>query len=483
MTISSLFARARRLRVAELSVAAGMAGTALLTRGVVKRVSLPRLLSLVDPGPTGGSSVSPERVVALGRRLVGENSLLGGNCIPRSLALFRYLRRSGVPALVRFGIVKSGDSIAGHCWVEADGRPVAERDDPTRRFSVIYTYPSPEPTDIEPESLDEITWDGLPPFSTYTLHGSVIAVSSPEPALAIAVGGLLEHFGFKLADETTDPVLLTIECVDELPTPPPETQVVGQAGRLSVTQHGSTFWVSDEDAIGSIDLEGRRAEVHVDRAAWPPPFPWTERRISLVMLAAMIPLRRHGLFGLHGAAVDTPKGAVLLLGAGGSAKSTLGVGLALHGGRIVGDDSLLLRSTDDEVEVLALRRHLYLDEGAWQRFPDLAPHARPCPLGASPKRCVDLELLGPERSTTRASPRHLIFPQIVDTATSRLEPLPPATAMAELLAQSELLFVDRQPAADQLDTLGHLLRQCTTSRLFAGRDLDEDPGRLLEILP
>ena len=56
----------------------------------------------------------------------GGRWLVSGNCLERSLVLYRLLSRAGAnPALV-LGVRPGAARVAGHVWIEIGGRPVAE---------------------------------------------------------------------------------------------------------------------------------------------------------------------------------------------------------------------------------------------------------------------------------------------------------------------------------------------------------------------
>lgn len=57
------------------------------------------------------------------------------DCLPRSLALFRFLRRCGIPAEHRIGVRRF--PFGAHAWVEVDGRIVHDRPDQPRLFTTI----------------------------------------------------------------------------------------------------------------------------------------------------------------------------------------------------------------------------------------------------------------------------------------------------------------------------------------------------------
>ncbi len=116
---------------------------------LLRILSLPRMLALIDPGVTaaaGAGQVPLERAVALVSELLGRRRHSLGpwqtGCLSRSLVLFRLLRQAGWPVVVCFGVAREGGAISGHCWLEQDGVAVAEEDDPRRAFRAIYSYPA-----------------------------------------------------------------------------------------------------------------------------------------------------------------------------------------------------------------------------------------------------------------------------------------------------------------------------------------------------
>ena len=58
-------------------------------------------------------------------------------CLAQAIALQSLLSRRGIPAEVRIGVRRDGSGIRGHAWVEVQGRPLAQRADPYRRFAAL----------------------------------------------------------------------------------------------------------------------------------------------------------------------------------------------------------------------------------------------------------------------------------------------------------------------------------------------------------
>ncbi len=101
-------------------------------------VSLPRLARFMwSRGSSQGRRPEREqRAIAIVRGLSRSS---GGNCLDRSLILYRFLSRANAdPALVA-GTGKSGDFV-GHAWVEVEGRPLLENRQTLAQYVEMMRY-------------------------------------------------------------------------------------------------------------------------------------------------------------------------------------------------------------------------------------------------------------------------------------------------------------------------------------------------------
>ena len=62
-------------------------------------------------------------------------------CVKKSLILYHYGRRNGLPIRINFGVQKAGDDLKGHAWVEVDGTPFGEKAESSAPYKVIYSEP------------------------------------------------------------------------------------------------------------------------------------------------------------------------------------------------------------------------------------------------------------------------------------------------------------------------------------------------------
>jgi hypothetical protein len=63
----------------------------------------------------------------------------GGNCLERSLTLYRYLARASADPRLVAGMARPGEYV-GHVWVTVDGRPLLETPETLRTYEEITTF-------------------------------------------------------------------------------------------------------------------------------------------------------------------------------------------------------------------------------------------------------------------------------------------------------------------------------------------------------
>ncbi|WP_188963020.1 lasso peptide biosynthesis B2 protein [Deinococcus aquiradiocola] len=140
-------ALAAKLPEVAVDVAAALPGVLYVLWLLRRTPDLPTLLRRVTP-PTAAAREVPDRER---QRLVrGVHLALtllrvrpGGNCLPRSLALYRAYRLAGLPAVLTSGVRRSAQGIDSHAWVELHGAPINDpyaHENPGR-YRVNLRYP------------------------------------------------------------------------------------------------------------------------------------------------------------------------------------------------------------------------------------------------------------------------------------------------------------------------------------------------------
>jgi len=77
-----------------------------------------------------------ERVVAIVR---GLSRRTGGNCLERSLVLYRFLSRLNAEPELVAGMGKAGEVIC-HAWVELDGQPLLESPESLKPYAEVVRF-------------------------------------------------------------------------------------------------------------------------------------------------------------------------------------------------------------------------------------------------------------------------------------------------------------------------------------------------------
>ena len=135
-----------RRRPGEAFLLVRMATWVVLLSVLIKFFPLPRVLSLIaiparDQKPKR-RRITQQRLAQLIDALLGTNVLcFTPTCWKRAPVLHRYLALNGIETRIIFGLRKEKESIlAGHAWLEADGRPLLEASPP--RYIPTYTFPT-----------------------------------------------------------------------------------------------------------------------------------------------------------------------------------------------------------------------------------------------------------------------------------------------------------------------------------------------------
>ncbi|HYG11388.1 MAG TPA: lasso peptide biosynthesis B2 protein [Pyrinomonadaceae bacterium] len=123
-----------------------MAAWVALLSLLIKFLPLPRVLSLIAGTSRERRRRNPrmteQRLAQLVDALLGINLLcFTPTCWKRAPVLHRYLALYGIKTRIVFGVRKEKESLlAGHAWLEADGRPLLEASPP--QYTPTYSFPA-----------------------------------------------------------------------------------------------------------------------------------------------------------------------------------------------------------------------------------------------------------------------------------------------------------------------------------------------------
>jgi hypothetical protein len=190
-------------------------------------------------------------------------------------------------------------------------------------------------------------------------------------------------------------------------------------------------------------------------------------------------LRDHGYHLVHAAAVGLTEGAALLVGRGGSGKST--AALACFGSqlRYLADDYCAL-STGPEPSVSSLFSSAKQEAGNLWRFPRLGAAVSNPEKLAKEKALLFLHGLDPAAISRRFPLRHILLPRVTGRKETVVVPASPAAAFRALAPSTLFQLRDRDHSASSL--IADIVRRFPCYYLDTGTDLSRIPGVIEDLL-
>jgi len=190
-------------------------------------------------------------------------------------------------------------------------------------------------------------------------------------------------------------------------------------------------------------------------------------------------LHGRGSIQVHGGAVGTEAGGVLLVGRGGSGKSTAALASLLDDRlRYVGDDYVAVAIGKTPV-VHSLYCHAKVH---WRDLGRL-PHVEPAIVnaGAADEKAV-LSIPGafPGRTAAGFPLRAIVVPAVTGRRIARTVPAPQAAALAALAPST--IFQLHPPARDSLARMATLVRTTPVYALELGTEIESIPEAFVQLL-
>ncbi|MEM6731373.1 MAG: hypothetical protein AAF658_07440 [Myxococcota bacterium] len=293
-----------------------------------------------------------------------------------------------------------------------------------------------------------------------TTEPPVIEIGGVSIALALNQGPASQYFEGLLERHRSEQ---TPQCIFEvLPRLelPRERKTVWSHGPLQVSESVDAWWVTGASTVARVGRSGASialAEPASERSAG-----WDRASASAALSLLM---RIHRRFYLHAATVEWCGHSVLIVGPSGVGKTTLAVLMALHGGRLQGDDSAFVTAE----RVWAVAHEVRIDPRSLESRRDLAGKIRR----------IDgvkgvLRDLGPHGGGVSADV--LMFPTLAPIGGLSAERISSAGALLKLLGASPFATERRIPGvADQLTSLTDLANRCVSFRVSSGPDVLSAP--------
>ncbi|OGQ81737.1 MAG: hypothetical protein A3F90_13355 [Deltaproteobacteria bacterium RIFCSPLOWO2_12_FULL_60_19] len=320
---------------------------------------------------------------------------------------------------------------------------------------------------------------GEPIDRFYRIGGYIVRLRFASPALLPLITPALGH----LAIPPGSPSALTVCLWDsastgtKMPSPPWSTgdyiargEVCGYSDRRIET----AFHIG-ADALSILDKERDLAFFWVRDARR---LPYYESGAPLRAILHWW-MRDHGRQLVHAGAIGTSAGGVLLVGKGGSGKST--TTLACLGSKLlyVSDDYCLL-AQEPSPHAYSLYNSAKLDAGGIRRFPHLAPAISNADRLRSEKALLFLRKLYPENIASGFPVRAILLPSITDNRETAWKP---ASAAAALKALAPSTLFQLSGAGDAaMAAMAAVVKQVPCYHLELGTDVGKMPDIILGLL-
>jgi hypothetical protein len=221
---------------------------------------------------------------------------------------------------------------------------------------------------------------------------------------------------------------------------------------------------------------------------------WTEEALRLPEWECATPIRHilhwwlasQGVQQLHAAAVGTPSGGVLVVGKGGSGKSTVALASLAAGFLYAGDD-YVAASLDEEPVVHSLYSSGKIEPHHVERFPHLLTAQRIEPEtdpATAPfdrdKTVVYLHESHPATDTQGFRIRAILIPRIVGHGETLLSPVPRARALAALAPSTVVQL--HTAGQEALGSMRELVGRVPSFELALGANVEDAPNVIRDLL-
>ena len=138
-TVSRLRALAKLLtRPVDVWLAVRTVGWMCVLPLLKRMLPLPRLVRLMWRPPRAAVR-HPQRELRTARLVRGLCRTSGGNCLERSLILYRHLSRLNADPCLVLGMGKQG-AFLGHVWVTVDGQPLLDSPETLREYAEVVRF-------------------------------------------------------------------------------------------------------------------------------------------------------------------------------------------------------------------------------------------------------------------------------------------------------------------------------------------------------
>ncbi len=308
----------------------------------------------------------------------------------------------------------------------------------------------------------------------YEIGGLIVRLRFAGDALVPYISHAFDH----LAVEPTSAPSLTICLWDSISTetamPPPPWSADDYLPRGEIRGYSSThIHTAFHPGVGTLSMFDSKSNTGLFWIHGPEDIPAYVTGSPLHAILSWW-AHGHGLQLIHAAAVGTVGGGVLVVGKGGSGKSTTALSCLQAGLLYVGDDYVLV---DERPYVYSLYNSAKLNSDQARSFPTLFSDTSSFGQSNYEKTLTFLYKTHPDQLAASLPIKAILLPKITDVPNSRLE----RASAGEILAGLAPSTLFQLPGADRsaFHGLARLVTQVPNYVLHLGSDLETIPDVIL----
>lgn len=313
------------------------------------------------------------------------------------------------------------------------------------------------------------------------LHGVKTRITSNSPVVSRAMAGFLNAFPAGNDDAPDIEVFLyTAPSLEKSMAPvPASAEMLYDWGMVKILHEADyRFERVDRRARVIADVSNRIAAGFAEDDLLQTD--WLITNLFFYPLWAQL-MKESGLFPLHAAGLVKKDKSALFLGKSGSGKSTLSIHLVRSGYGLLSDDTVFLREQDGVLESLSFPEEINVTDKTIAMIPELAEVDSFTENPFRDKSSFAIEKLYPNCIVDAAVPSVLIFPELVDSSETRIDPMSGSEALT-LAMRYGFFFMDPSTTSRHFEVLSHLVKQVECYRLYSGSNQGQLNDKVDELL-
>jgi len=313
----------------------------------------------------------------------------------------------------------------------------------------------------------------------YRIGGYTVRLCFAGPALMPYITPALEHLATPPVPKSDLSICLWDSNSTQIQMPPPAWKESDYLARGVIrgynTERFQTSFHLGSNILSMLD-HSRHLAIFWIRDAEQIPFYETGAPLRAILHAWM---REHGRQLTHAAAVGSQKDAVLLVGKGGSGKSTTAVACLQSKLRYVSDDYCLL-STSNTTCVYSLYNTAKLDPAMLKKFPQLLAKASNKQKFDSEKALLFINEANPEKLINELPVKAILLPRVTGRDTTAIKAASSGEALAGLAPSTIFQLPGGGPGTFRV--FARLVAQVPCYTLELGTDIPQIPSVILDLL-